>query len=204
MSFSEIKSQNDSSNIFKGLEAIVALAPYSAPAIDGIVDETTKEIKDLPAGYEPVGMITEDGVTFSGDSSEEEVRALGYVSAVRKDTTEASREVTFSALEVLRKSLLHIVHGVDEAAITTNSVTGETKLSVPELPQHKHYRLLVIAKDSTTDTYQARFFPKVKLASVPETVWSAADAETFELTFNAETDSAVGTSMDVYTIKQTA
>jgi len=204
MSFSEIKSQDDSSNIFKGLEAIVALAPYSAPAIDGIVDETTKEIKELPAGYEPVGMITEDGVTFSADSSEEEVRALGYVSSVRRDTTEASREVTFSALEVLRKSLLHIVHGVDEAAITTNSVTGETKLSVPELPQHKHYRLLVIAKDSKTEAYQARFFPKVQLSSIPETVWSAADTETFELTFNALTDSVLGTSMDVYTIKKTA
>lgn len=203
MSFSEIKSQNDSSNIFKGLEAIVALAPYTADPIDGIVDSATKEIKDLPEGYEPVGMITEDGVTFSGDSSEEEVRALGYVSAVRKDTTEASREVTFSALEVLRKSLLHIVHGVDEAAVTTTAA-GETKISVPELPQHKHYRLLVIAKDSTTDTYQARFFPKVKLASVPETVWSAADAETFELTFNAETDSALGTSMDIYTVTKTA
>jgi len=200
MSFSEIKSVNNADNIFKGLEAIVALAPYSASAIESIVD-TSGQIKALPATYKPVGMITEDGASISGDSSEEEVRALGYVSAVRKDTTEASREVTFSALEVLKKELLSVVYGVDETAITTDATTGETKFSVPELPQHKYHRLLVIAKDG--NKYQAKFFPKVKLSNVPDEVWNAADAQNFELTFNAEVDNALGTSMTVFTVVPT-
>jgi len=198
MSFSELKAQDNTKNLFKALSSVAFLAPETAAPIEAIQDTTTKEIKALPAEYKPVGLITEDGITFGGDSNEEEVRAHGYTSAVRTDITETSREVTLTALEVLKENLLEVAYGVDLSAVTRDATTGELKFDRPQLPENKHWRLIVIVKDG--DNYQARFFPRVKLAAVPEEVWSAADAQSFELAFRAEHDSDLGTAERYFSV----
>lgn len=201
MSFSELKAQDNEKNLFKALSSVAFLAPMTAEPIDTIVD-ATGAIKALPAAYKPLGMITEDGITMSGDSSEEEVRAHGYQYAVRSDTTEATREVTLTALEVLKEDLLEVAFGVDLSAVTRDPVTGELTFDRAQLPNNEHRRLIVIVKDG--DKYQARFFPKVKLASNPEEVWNASDAQTFELTFRAEYDKPLGTNERYFSVTKTA
>jgi len=201
MSFSELKAQDNDKNLFKALSSVSFLAPATAEPIDSIVDETGA-IKALPAAYKPVGMIAEDGITMSGDSSEEEVRAHGYLQAVRTDITESTREVTLTALEVLKENLLEVAYGVDLSAQTRDPLTGELTFDRPQLPENKHWRLVVIVKDN--NKYQARFFPKVKLAAVPEEVWSSADAQTFELAFRAEFDAELGTNERYFSVVKTA
>lgn len=201
MSFSELKAQDNEKNLFKALSSVAFLAPVTAAPVETIVD-ATGAIKAFPAEYKSVGMITEDGITMSGDSSEEEVRAHGYLQAVRTDITESTREVTLTALEVFKENLLEVAYGVDLEAVTRDAVTGELTFDRPQLPENKHWRLVVLVKDG--DNYQARFFPKVKLASVPEEVWNASDAQTFELAFRAEFDGALGTNERYFSVTKTA
>lgn len=201
MSFSELKAKDSSENLFKALSSVAFLAPANADPIESLLDPLTKDIKALPAEYKAIGMITEDGITMSGDSSEEEVRAHGYLQAVRTDITESSREVTLTALEVLKENLLEVAYGVDLSA-TERDENGELKFDRSQLPENKHWRLVVIVKDG--NKYQARFFPKAKIAAVPEEVWSAADAQSFELTFRAEFDNELGTNERYFSVVPTA
>jgi len=201
MSFSELKAQDNSANLFKALSSVAYLAPVSADPVETLLDPVTKDIKALPASYKPIGMITEDGINMSGDSSEEEVRAHGYLQAVRTDITESTREVTLTALEVLKENLLEVAYGVDLTSVARDE-NGELKFDRPQLPENKHWRLIVIVKD--VDKYQARFFPKAKIASVPEEVWSAADAQSFELTFRAEFDNELGTNERYFSVVKSA
>ncbi|MGQ3385294.1 hypothetical protein [Glutamicibacter sp. TV12E] len=203
MSFSELKEQNDDANLFKALSAVAFLAPMTAAPITTLIDSTTKEIKALPAEYVAVGLLDESGITFGGDSEESETRSLGYVAATRTDLTSASREVTLTAQEVLKKELMEIAYGIDLSTVTRDATTGELAFDRPELPQYEHYRLVVIAQDGV-NKYQARFFPKVKIVSVPEEVWNSEDAQTFELSFRAEVDSALGTNERVFSVIKTA
>lgn len=201
MSFEDLKAQDNSENLFKALSSVAFLAPVTAEPITSIGD-AAGVIKPLPAAYKPVGMITEDGITMSGDTDTEEVRAHGYVQAVRTDVTGSSREVTLTALEVLKENLLEVAYGMDLSAVERDAVTNELTFDRPQLPENKHWRLVVIVKDG--DKYQARFFPKAKLTSVPEEVWSASDAQSFELNFTAELDSALGTNERYFSIIKTA
>lgn len=202
MSFSELKAQDNSENLFKALSSVAFLAPINADPVKSLLDPLTKDIKALPAEYKAIGMITEDGITMSGDSSEEEVRAHGYLQAVRTDVTEKTREVSLTALEVLKENLLEVVYGMDLSAVERDE-NGELKFDLPQLPNNKHWRLVIIAQDGEKK-YQARFFPKVKLAAVPEEVWSAADAQSFELAFRAEFDSELGTNERYFSAIKTA
>lgn len=199
MAFSELVADNDKTNIFKGLSGAVYIAPMTAAPITSLVDATTKEIKPLPAEWKSVGLLSSDGMTFSADVEEEEVTSLGYASPTRTDVVGRTREITFTAQEALRESVFELVYGVKAP---TPSANGEITFDLPELPERKNYRLLLIAEDKKNgERYVAKFFPSVVVVSEPEESWNASDPLTYEFTFRAETDQALGTSERVFIIK---
>lgn len=184
---------NHGTNVRKGLNVIIFMAPASAKLPDKITD-TNGQVSELPAEYLPVGMMTTDGVTFSADVSKEEVEALGYVEPVRTDVVKAPKTIKFGVLETLRKNLQELVYGVDLSS-TTAAASGEIIFDEAPMPQFSEFRLVAIMADGPADNewLLGRGFPRVKLASVPEEVWSSSDPVKFDLELDVFTDTALGT-----------
>lgn len=185
-------SAETASNVRKTLGAVVYIAPESAPLITTLVDATGK-VTALPVGYEAFGLLTEDGISFEREIDEEEVRALGHVSAVRRDITGASRTVGFSALEYDKRIVRELADSIDLSTIK-ESATGEITYDVPDLPQKRHYRLLVIGRDGSlnSEILRAKFYPRVSTSSLPSEAWNSADPLAAEFQFTAYTDETAG------------
>ena len=63
------------------------------------------------------------------------------------------------------------------------------------MPQFSEFRLVAVMADGPADNewLLGRGFPRVKLASVPEEVWSSSDPVKFDLELDVFTDTALGT-----------
>ena len=114
------KKHNRRGNVRKGLNAVAFLAPTTVELPDALTD-AGGQLKELPAGWLPVGLLTKDGMAFSADASVEEVEALGYVESVRTDLVKAPKTVKFSVLEPYRKHLQQLVYGVDLSQVKARS-----------------------------------------------------------------------------------
>ena len=127
------KKHNRRGNVRKGLNAVAFLAPTTVDLPDALTD-AGGQLKELPAGWLPVGLLTKDGMAFSADASVEEVEALGYVESVRTDLVKAPKTVKFSVLEPYRKHLQQLVYGVDLSQVKADKDTGEIVFDEAPLP----------------------------------------------------------------------
>ena len=170
------KKHNRRGNVRKGLNAVAFLAPTTVDLPDALTD-AGGQLKELPAGWLPVGLLTKDGMAFSADASVEEVEALGYVESVRTDLVKAPKTVKFSVLEPYRKHLQQLVYG--EAP----------------LPLLEEFRLLAIMSDGPADDewLVGRGFPRVKLGTIPEEAWKSSDPVQFDLELSVFSDEVLGT-----------
>lgn len=84
------KKHNRTTNVRKGLNALAFLAPMTT-AVPAAITDAGGALKEIPADFMPLGLITTDGITFSADAKNEEVEALGYAEAVRSDLTGAPK-----------------------------------------------------------------------------------------------------------------
>lgn len=188
------KSGNRRSNVRKALNAVAFLAPVSA-TLPGTITSGTGQLEELPPAYLPIGLITTDGITISADVSKEEVEALGYVEPVRTDVVKAPKTVKVGVLETLRKNIQQLVYGIDLSQVKANKDTGEIVFDETPMPQFSEFRLVMVMADGPADNewIVGRGFPRVKLATVPEEVWSASDPVKFDLEFDVFTDEVLGT-----------
>ena len=156
------KKHNRRGNVRKGLNAVAFLAPTTVDLPDELTD-AGGQLKELPAGWLPVGLLTKDGMAFSADASVEEVEALGYVESVRTDLVKAPKTVKFSVLEPYRKHLQQLVYGVDLSQVKANKDTGEIVFDEAPLPLLEEFRLLTIMSDGPADDewLVGRGFPRV-------------------------------------------
>ena len=94
-------------------------------------------------------------------------------------------------LETLRKNLQELVYGVDLSS-TTAAASGEIVFDEAPMPQFSEFRLVAVMADGPADNewLLGRGFPRVKLASVPEEVWSSSDPVKFDLELDVFTDAA--------------
>ena len=170
------KKHNRRGNVRKGLNAVAFLAPTTVDLPDELTD-AGGQLKELPAGWLPVGLLTKDGMAFSADASVEEVEALGYVESVRTDLVKAPKTVKFSVLEPYRKHLQQLVYGVDLSQVKANKDTGEIVFDEAPLPLLEEFRLLTIMSDGPADDewLVGRGFPRVKLSTIPEEAWKSSD-----------------------------
>ena len=61
------KRHNRTTNVRKGLNALAFLAPMTATVPTAITD-AGGALKEIPADFLPLGLITTDGITFSADA----------------------------------------------------------------------------------------------------------------------------------------
>lgn len=183
----------DSDLIRKGLQGSVLLGRYpdaadvtTLTAVDGIT---------IPTGYESVGWLSEDGVTFGSDMEVSEVRGWGSSSMLRRDITSVDKTIAFSALETKRMTR-ELVSGLDLSAVTM-SAEGEVVTTHPDRPGTQYWRVLAIGVDGDGDQryYFAKFFPKATVSEAEEEVWSDGDDPiTYGVTMSALIDDEVGTA----------
>jgi len=200
VSFASMKTAADTTSaVHKSLEALAFLAPMSVelPAAITGVDKSPVDIVAL--GFKAVGLVTPDGYTFGGSVEKSEVEALGYSVPVRSDITKAPKTIAFTALESDRRDLAELIYGMDLSTVTPGT-NGEITFDEPAVPLGSEYRLLVISRDgSAADPYyRGRGYGRVKLANVPEEVWSASDPRQYPLEFDVLLDDDLGTPVRHY------
>lgn len=199
-SFASLKTAADTTSaVHKALEAIAFLAK-SDVALPALITGIDKEPIDLIAlGYFPVGLVTPDGYTFGGDVEKAEVEALGYSTPVRTDIIKAPKTIAFTALESDRKEMAEFLCGMDLTGVVAGA-NGEVVYDEPPVPLGGEYRLVLISRDGTAAApyYRGRGYGRVKLASIPEEVWSAADPRQYPITLDVLIDDALGTPVRNY------
>lgn len=199
-SFASIKTAADTTSaVHKALEAVAFLAKTTV-ALPAAITGTDKEPIDLVAlNYFPVGLVTPDGYTFGGDVEKAEVEALGYSTPVRTDIIRAPKTISFTMLESDRRELSEFLYGMDLTGKVAGT-SGEVTFDEPAVPLGSEYRLLLIARDGTAAApyYRGRGYGRVKLANVPEEVWSAADPRQYPIELDVLTDDTLGTPVRHY------
>jgi hypothetical protein len=184
--FPELKTSSDNPTLVrKILEAVAFIAPEDAPEITALTD-ASGALQTLDEAYLPVGLVTPDGYTFGGDTTTEDVEALGYTAPVRTDITGQTRTVAFTALETYKKALLELAYGLDLSGVT-QSAGGEITFDHPDRPLQRFYRFLVIGRDGSGsgEWFRGKWFP--------EEVWSSGDPTQYPITVSTYVDDVIGT-----------
>lgn len=194
----ETVAHRDAGLIRKPLRGAVLLGKYgTAPAITTLVASGGQIT--VPTGYESVGWIGEDGLTWAKDTSTSDLRGWGSASFLRRDIQSQDRTAQFVALETKRLTK-ELIEGMDLSAAQV-SAGGELKISIPDRPNTQYWRLLAIGQDgSGTDLfYTARVYHKVSVTNVDDEVWSDGDDPlSYNVTLSAYPDDTLGTLGDDY------
>lgn len=200
--FAELKNGADTPSLVrKALEGVVFLRrKTSAKTIPDKLLGVDKQPIDLKAlGFFPVGVMTTDGVEFSRDVDKAEVEGWGYSAPVRTDIVKAPRSVKLTALESDRRDLAEVIYGMDLSTVVPGT-NGEVVFDEPDVPAGAEYEAVVITRDGSAASpyYRGAGLPRIKLASLPTEVWSAADPRQSELEFDVLPDDDLGTPMRHY------
>lgn len=157
----------------KPLQGSVLLAPYPTGAL--ITTLSSADGITVPVGYESVGWISEDGLTFANDTEVSDVRGWGASSFLRRDIQSQDKTIQFSALETKRLTI-ELSTGLDLSA-RTFSEEGELTFDYPDRPPTKYWRVLAIGVDGDGDQryYMARFFPRAAVSEMDDETWSDGD-----------------------------
>lgn len=171
--------QNVQANLIRKAKSGSAfLAPITATDIDEtFVTGATGTLAALPAEYEDLGWLSQDGMSFSRDVSTSDVTSFGSVSPTRSDVVSDTSTVTVVCQET-KLLTIGLATGIDTTAIKTpTAVTGAVMVRKPVAPTSKYYRLFCISKDDgdAGDIYIARFFPRAKVTSFGEQSFGGGD-----------------------------
>lgn len=184
--------------IRKALDGSVFLASSSADAITTLTvdgpDTGTPTLQLLPAGYDDLGLIDDNGAKFSSDVSTADITSWGRVEPSRRDITKDVTSLHIVAQET-KLATLAAYTGLDATTVTPVSLTGEVQFTKPSRPTALTYRLLTLGVDQNDDgeIYCACFMPRVQLTNKGDlSMMSTSDAILYDTTWTAFTDSALG------------
>jgi hypothetical protein len=191
--FDDLRSFNDAL-IRKALQAAVFIAPMTA------TDEITA-LKDasgllaLPAGYEDVGRLTSDGITWPREVETSEVTSLGVASPTRRDIVSDVASVSF-VMQESKQTTLSLYEGQDLAAATYDA-NGNVFWDRPDRPASRYHRFFAIYKDGegVDATYGAVWLPRAQVTDRTEIAWSAESEINYGVTLTAFVDESFGTSV---------
>lgn len=194
------KGIDNKNNVRKSLGAIVFLADNTVEPLDTI-SGVDGGLAEIPEEWRALGMFGEDGLAFTKEVEWEEVLAHGYKTYVRRDASSETHGVSLTALEIDRKVVAELRHGVDLSDVVADPTTNEIKISVGEIENSKTYRLLAISLDYNKETgeeyYKAKQYHEVEVSTFPEESWSTDPLQAaFE--FSAKADEETGLVLDEF------
>lgn len=193
--------------IRKALDGSVFLAPATAGPIVNLTTYTAAqagppavpekiELSPLPADWDDLGYLSNDGAAFARDVASSEVTSWGSVTPTRTDITSDTTTLTVTAQET-KLLTLGLATGADLANIVPDANSGEVKIAKPARPKSKHYRVLSLAVDEGDggEIYVARFLPRAKVSSYAEQAFGGGDDPiAWGVTLTGEVDDTLGYS----------
>lgn len=155
------------------------------------------DLAELPAGWEDLGWVTSDGVTYGRSTEVSDVTSFGSVQPTRSDVTQDT--ITMGVVAQETKMLtLSLYTGSDTGALTATAGTGEFSIAKPDIPGFRYYRVLgvfVDRDDAGREIIMARYMPRARITEWGEQVLSDGDDPiTYSMTFTGYEDSVVGYS----------
>lgn len=179
--------------IRKGVRGAVLVGKYgTAPLVTTLV-ATGGQI-ELPATYESVGWMTEDGTTKSASRELSQIRGWGGTSFLRQDIKSQNQTIQFAMIED-RKVSRELYDGVNLDAAEV-SAAGELKYEVIDRPPMQYWRAVEIVEDGegTSVIYLATAYHKVSVGETGDLVQSNGDDPTTrQVTLAAVPDDVTGT-----------
>jgi hypothetical protein len=153
-------------------------------------------LKPLPAGWDDLGWLSNDGAGFSRDVATSDVTSWGSVTPTRSDVTSDTSTLAVTAQET-KLLTIGLATGADLAAITATAQTGEVSIEKPSRPSSKSYRALSLAVDvgDGGEIYLGRFLPRAKVTNYAEQNHGGGDDPiSWGVTLTGEEDSNLGYS----------
>lgn len=188
--------------IRKALEGSAFLATVTADPIaelttvTGVAPDEVVDLTPLPTGYDDLGWLSAEGVSFAREVAQSDVTSWGSVTPTRSDITSDTSTVTVVAQET-KLLTIGLATGADLAGITPDAASGEVSVAKPARPSARRYRLLTLAVDEGDfgEIYVARFFPRAKVTNYSEQSFTSGDDPiSWGVTFTGEQDSTLGYS----------
>lgn len=182
--------------IRKALEGSVFVAPYSATGITSVTGSDSS-LNALPAGYEDVGFISDDGAQFSRDVDSSDVTSWGSVEPTRRDITSDVTTLQI-AMQETKKTTIGLYTGADMSAVTADASSGEVQVEKPDRPAAKYYRVLSVAVDLSDagDIYVCRYLPRASVTDFDDQAFQSSDDDPilWSVTMTGYNDAASGFS----------
>lgn len=183
--------------IRKMVDGSVFVGPSTAEPITSLTDPADKLLKPLPAAYEDVGWLSDDGAQFGRDVETSDITSWGSVEPTRTDITADTTTLQIACQET-KKTTIGLYSGADVRNTRANPATGEVIIDKPARPGFLYYRVLVLGVDLTDagELYVARFLPNARVTDYDEQNFQSSDDEplAFPVTLTGFIDSALGVS----------
>lgn len=180
--------------IRKALTYGIFVADYDTPALTAAPFDTAGLLQELPAGYVPFGYTNEDGVTFSGDFSTNDVTSGQSARPTRSDVETDTQTAQFTPQETNAAAVAVFENLLLDDLPAIGSATWEW--SRPKVPATLFRRMIYIARD-TSETgepiYIVRHQPRALRTDRGDEQWARTEAISREVTFTAYDDEALGT-----------
>lgn len=185
--------------IRKSLEGSTFIAPTTSSAITALTG-TDKALLALPAGYNDLGWMSDDGPQFSAGIDTSEVTSWGAVEPTRRDIV---ADVTTLEVQVqeTNKHTIGLYTGVDMTAVIPDATSGEVAVTKPDRPPLRFYRVLTIGVDldDAGEIYIARFLPRSSVTDKGDQAFTNSDNPVgWPVTLTAYLDSTLGYSERFY------
>jgi hypothetical protein len=151
----------------------------------------------LPAGYEDVGYLTDDGIAQENEVTESNVTSFQSVTPTRSDITSDVDSVSIVAQET-KLLTIGLLTGAALTPASRNATTGTLSIAKPERPVARHYRAFGLAVDGEGEDefFIGRIYPKLKVTSKAAQNWAKGDDPiTWGVTFTAFADATEGYSV---------
>lgn len=152
------------------------IAPIDSDPIDETFVGPGGVLTALPTGYDDLGWLSGDGMSFARDVTTSDVTSFGSSTPTRSDVTSDTETVTVTAQET-KLLTIGLATGINTEAIKTPSANGAVFIRKPLAPVGQHYRCFCISKDDgdAGDIYIARFMPRAKVTSYAEQAYGGGD-----------------------------
>lgn len=185
--------------IRKALEGSTFIAPTTSAAITSLTGADSS-LNALPAGYNDLGWMSDDGAQYSSDIDSSDVTSWGAVEPTRRDIVSDVTTLEVS-LQETNKHTIGLYTGVDMTSVVPDATSGEVAVSKPDRPPLRFWRVLTIGVDIADggEIYIARFLPRASVTDKSDQSFNNQDDPLgWPVTMTAYMDSTLGYSERFY------
>ncbi len=183
--------------IRKAKNGSVFLAPVATSIPTALTSGASAALVALPAGYDDLGLTTEDGSTFGREVEESTIRSFGHTEPTRSDVIADTTTLQVVAQET-KLLTIGLYLGADTTGLEADATTGELIIDKPQVPESLHYRLMAVYVDQYEGDviYYARILPQAKVTNYGEQQFNQGDGAFigYDLTFTGFFDETLGTA----------